>query len=98
MFGGGHAVDPTEEEERRQARRDRKDRKRLVGKRIQLREDPAVTAYWRQQSPGVWFPHHGMTGTVVKMPDAGALGEGPTVKWDNGRVSMRGSASQFVEI
>lgn len=96
IFDDGLPEDPLEDEERRTRKRERKDRKKLIGRRIRFREDPEVTAYWRRENPGTWFPDDGMTGTIVGMPKVGVIGEGPTVEWDCGRRSTLSSLSSYV--
>lgn len=72
-----------------------------VGTRIRLLEPPETTAWWRLNSPGEWFPTYGMTGTIMEIPAAFdehghmLVGGGPTVRWDNGRVSYLGSGSLY---
>lgn len=67
----------------------------LIGKRIRLIETPQVTAYWRRNSPGVWFPDGGMLGTIIALPSPGFIGSGPQIRWDNGRITWLGSCSKY---
>jgi hypothetical protein len=67
----------------------------MIGQRILFLEPPHVTAWWRQNSPGIWFPSYGMQGTIIAYPAPGLIGSGPQIRWANGRVTWLGSASQY---